>query len=99
MWRRGSADVRLTNSDILERVPSITDVTEAAPRILLEATLHQTPDCWRRSRRQPCPVRLTLENRDDRIRQRVAAKCGTASEHLVEHTSECPDVGPLVDRL
>ena len=44
------------------------------------------------------PVRLALENLRDRVRGGVASKRDAPGQHLVEHASEGPDVGALVDR-
>ena len=50
-------------------------------------------------RRQRGPVRLALDDGGERLRVACAGERGAAREHLVQHTAEGPDVGPLVDRL
>ena len=54
------------------------------------------PHAGWRSDRQPRPVRLAVHNRRQHIRGGVASERLRRREHLVEHTSECPDVHPLV---
>ena len=48
--------------------------------------------------RQRAHVRLTVQNCRDRVGNRFAGERRLRRQHLVEHTSERPDVGPFVDR-
>ena len=52
----------------------------------------------RRVRRQRAPLWLALENRRNRVRDRLAREHGASCQHLVQHAPERPDVGALVDR-
>src|SRR5262245_59868783 len=45
------------------------------------------------------PVGFALEDCGERVCQRLARKGTSTAQHLVEHASERPDVGPFVDRL
>ena len=49
--------------------------------------------------RQRDPIRIALEDADERVGHRVALERRAPGQHLVEHASECPDVGAVVDRL
>jgi len=61
--------------------------------------LQQQPDMRGRRQRQCVPQRLGAENGSDGVGDGVALERDAARQHLVQHTAECPDVGPLVDEL
>jgi len=84
---------------LFELNPGVRNVVEAALRILLEAAAQQPAHGRRRRRRQRAPVGFALDDGRERIGGRGAGERAAAREHLVEHASERPDVGPLVDRL
>ena len=74
--------------------PRIADVTKALARIFLEATLDQRADV----NRHPSPLGLCANDRGDRLAYVVALERAPRGQHLVEHTSERPDVAALVRR-
>src|SRR5262249_866947 len=50
-------------------------------------------------RRQRCPIGVVAQNRGERFGLFLASKRRRASEHLVQHTAEHPDVGASIDSL
>src|SRR5688572_10741757 len=74
----GGGNASLVAAVVLQPVLHVTDVAQPAPRVLLEATLQQAANSGRRPQRQRCPVRLTLQDRHDRVRHSFAAKCDAA---------------------
>ena len=83
----------------LERQPDVADGLHPLPGILLQAAPEVGAQHGRERRRQPGPVRLTLEDARQRVRYSVSIERPLPREHLVEHTAERPDIRACVDRL
>src|SRR5262245_37946084 len=77
----------------------ISDVTESTLRILLKATPKQLSDPGWCRRGQRLPIWIALDKCRECIGECGSRERGAAREHLVEHASERPDVGALVDRF
>src|SRR5262245_10226625 len=77
----------------------VTDVAEPQPLILFETALQQANHSGRCRREQRAPVWGALENGGNCIRRSLSEKGATARQELVEKTPECPDIGPLIDRM
>jgi hypothetical protein len=83
----------------LDLQPRVADVAQAMLAIFRQAAPHQPLDDRRQFARQRGPVRIAREDRRHRIRCGVAGERCAASEHLVQHAAERPDVGAFVDGL
>ena len=83
----------------LEFNASIADVVQPVLAVLGEAVRQQIAHPPRRPRRQQPEVRLLVQRRPDRIRDRLAPERHRPRQHLVQHAPETEDVRPLVDRL
>ena len=67
-----TASARERAERFLDFEARVADVAQAALRILLETALQQSPDARRRLRGQSAPVGLALEDRRDRVGDRLA---------------------------
>ena len=82
----------------VERDARLADVAEPLLRLALEAAAEQRAERGRSRRRQRGPVDLLAQDRSQRVAHGLALEEPLAAQHLEEHDSEGPDVGPLVDR-
>ena len=71
-------------------------VAQPLPGIFFEASPEQPSNAGGRRLGKGPPVGLALEDGGDGVRQRVAGEREPAGQHLEEHTTEGPDVRPLV---
>src|SRR2546428_13392173 len=65
------------------------------PWILLEALLQQPLN----DRRRFADIGLILDHRREHVRHILALEQSLASDHLVEHATESPDIRTFVERL
>ena len=75
----------------------IADITQPARGVFQQAASQEAPDAVWRFRREPAPVRFVGQDRRHGIRERGPLKRGPSGQHLVEHTSERPDVRAPID--
>ena len=76
----------------------ISDIPQALPRILLEASPDDPRDTRWNAALQLRPLRRTADDGGERIGHGFAGESRAPGQHLVEHAPERPDVGALVDR-
>jgi hypothetical protein len=73
-------------------------VPRAPVEIAIEQEGQQLSDLGRYRRRQRLELDRSRQDRRENIRQRTALEQTPPGQHLVDHHTECPDVGLLVDR-
>ena len=95
---RRSGDARRRRSDLLQFMPRVTDVAQAALRIPLEASPQQRAHVRRHAGRQGPEVGLAREDGGNRVRQCVSGKQLAPGQHLEQEHAERPDVSALVHR-
>ena len=84
---------------MVEQIADDGDVGEARLAIFFEAAFYQRAHVRRHIRRQRRPVGLAAHHCRNNIGEIFAVEGARAGEHLVEHTTERPDVAALVGRL
>ena len=84
---------------LLDFDSSVPDVVEAVPHVHAQAAMKQVAQLAGGVHWQQCPVGLFLQDRRERVRNRLAGKKTLAREHFEQHHAERPDVGALVHRL
>ncbi len=82
---------------LLERDPRVGDVVQAVSRIALQAAAQQPADRGRRVIRQGAEIDLGLEHPGQHVARRRAGEELAPGQHLEQHDTEAPDIGPLVD--
>src|SRR5262245_59386992 len=61
-------------------------------RVLLKTHPQQLPHALGRQLGETGPVRLQVQDRSDRVRDRLTMKCTLTRQDLVEDAAECPNV-------
>ena len=92
-WARHLAARRLEISG------HITNVSHTSSGVLFETSLQQACNGRRRGRGKRRKVGLALQDRCNRVRDRLPRECDAAGQHFVHHAAKRPDVSPLVDRF
>jgi hypothetical protein len=82
----------------IEHDRRVADVAQTSSRILFETSSEQVLDFERGLGWKGGPIRLAIEDGDDRIGRGLARKRAATGQHLVQHRPKRPDIGPLVDR-
>ena len=72
---------------------------EPSLRVALQATMEQVTDCVGDGVREGRPVGFRLQHGGEDVAHRLALEEAPTRQHLVEHDTESPDVGALVDGL
>jgi hypothetical protein len=80
-----------------EREAGIGQIAQALARVSLQAALQQQPHTGRSLGRQPAPVGIGAENRDDGVGGRGALERPEPGQHLEDGAAEGPDVGAPID--
>ena len=83
----------------LELEARVAGVAQPASGVLLEASAQQLAHARGNPRRENRPVRLVLEDRGDRVGDRLAREGPASRQHLEEDAAERPDVGAPVGLL
>ena len=84
-----------SSSPVWKELPDVTDIAQSMAGVFFETLSQQALQ----SRRRVAEIWLILDHRREHLRQVLAPEETLADEHLVEHDTERPDVGPVVDRL
>ena len=74
----------------------VADVALAFLRVFLETAAQERQDARREIAWQLGPVRLAVQDRADRVGDRLARERRPSGEQLVEHAAERPDVRAFV---
>ena len=88
---------RLPRQRLLQFEQRITDVAQPVRGVLLQTPAQQPRHRRRRIRRQSRPIRLSCEDGRQRIGEGRGRERRAAGEHVVQHASERPDIGPAID--
>src|SRR5262249_30830754 len=80
----------------IEIETGVSDVTEAAARVLLQTAAQQAADGGRSLRRDGGEIWRVLDDGGQGFGNILAGVDRTAGEHLAEHDAEGPNVGALV---
>jgi hypothetical protein len=91
--------VRARGQYLLNFNARLADVAQPLFRIFFQALPQQMADGRGRGIGQRGPRRRGPQRGSDRVGHRLARKRSASRQHLVQHASERPDVGALVDRL
>ena len=98
-WRwheigRGHAALHFFNSDA-----GVANGLKPLPHVLAQTPLDQIANARRNGLRESAPLGIVSYDGGKRLRNGLPTKCALARQHLIEQTTERPNVGTAIDGL